>query len=71
MGKRFSSVLCAAGVIVASIPLIAADYDVAAYYFPNWHPNAMNSSLRGAGYTEWDGLKVARPRFQGHFQPSP
>lgn len=33
---------------------------LAAYYFPNWGP---------IPHSEWNSLKVARPRFEGHTQP--
>lgn len=40
-----------------------------AYYFPNWHPNHQNDTWHGTGWTEWEVLKHARPRFPGHKQP--
>lgn len=43
--------------------------DVAAYYFPNWHRDARNEAWHGAGWTEWELVKAARPRFPGHQQP--
>lgn len=45
------------------------DYTVAAYYFPNYHPDARNIRRYGPGWTEWDLVKEARPRFDGHQQP--
>ncbi len=33
---------------------------LAAYYFPNWGPMP---------HSEWNSLKAARPRFEGHAQP--
>ncbi len=33
---------------------------VAAYYFPNWGPIA---------HSEWNSIKAAKPRFEGHAQP--
>lgn len=42
---------------------------VAAYYFPNWHPDPMNEKVHGKGWTEWEVVKCARPRFEGHRQP--
>lgn len=44
-------------------------YEIAAYYFPNFHPDARNEQWHGAGWTEWELLKRAEPRFQGHQQP--
>lgn len=43
---------------------------IASYYFPNYHPNdARNQRLKGAGWSEWELVKAARPRFPGHQQP--
>jgi len=42
---------------------------VAAYYFPNYHPNARNDVWYGPGWTEWELVKTAKPRFPGHQQP--
>ena len=40
-----------------------------AYYFPNWHPDKRNDEWHGKGWTEWEVVKCARPRFEGHYQP--
>lgn len=42
---------------------------VCAYYFPNWHSNPRNDKWHGTGWTEWEVVKCARPRFSGHQQP--
>src|SRR5690242_2924844 len=42
---------------------------VLAYYFPNWHVDRRNDDWFGQGWTEWDLLRSARPRFEGHRQP--
>lgn len=42
--------------------------EIAAYYFPNYHADARNEALHGPGWTEWELLKAARPRFEGHTQ---
>ena len=42
---------------------------VAAYYFPNYHRDERNEAFHGSGWTEWELLKCARPRFAGHRQP--
>ena len=44
-------------------------YEVVAYYFPQYHPDARNDVWHGQGWTEWDILKAARPRYPGHRQP--
>jgi len=43
---------------------------VACYYFPNYHTGEpRNEAAKGAGWTEWELVKAARPRFEGHEQP--
>ena len=44
-------------------------YEVAVYYFPNYHVDSINEKWHGKGWTEWDLVKVSRPRFEGHLQP--
>jgi len=46
------------------------DYFIASYYFPNYHEDARNADLKGDGWTEWELVKAARPRFPGHHQPN-
>ena len=47
----------------------AGDYEVAVYYFPNYHPDSINARWHGRGWTEWEVVKAAKPRFEGHEQP--
>ncbi|MCC5929194.1 MAG: glycoside hydrolase family 99-like domain-containing protein [Cyclobacteriaceae bacterium] len=43
---------------------------VAAYYFPNYHiGDPRNEALKGKGWSEWELVKTAFPRFEGHEQP--
>lgn len=42
---------------------------IAVYYFPNYHPDARNAQVHGPGWTEWELVKRAEPRFAGHRQP--
>jgi len=42
---------------------------VAVYYFPNYHADPRNALAHGAGWTEWELVKRATPRFPGHQQP--
>jgi len=42
---------------------------IAAYYFPNYHEDNRNRTVHGPGWTEWDLLRQARPRFPDHYQP--
>jgi hypothetical protein len=44
-------------------------YEVAVYYFPQWHPDPTNEKQKGKGWTEWPSLRAAKPRFPGHEQP--
>lgn len=43
--------------------------EVLAYYFPNYHLDPRNAGWHGDGWTEWDLVAAARPRFAGHRQP--
>lgn len=43
--------------------------EIAVYYFPEYHPDPRNDAWHGHGWTEWELMKVARPRFEGHRQP--
>ncbi len=45
------------------------DYEVGVYYFPNYHVDPRNEAVHGPGWTEWELVKTARPRFEGHRQP--
>jgi hypothetical protein len=46
-----------------------SEYEVAAYYFPNYHADPRNEAVHGKGWSEWDLVRAARPRFRGHQQP--
>jgi len=46
------------------------DITIAAYYFPNYHPDKRNEKVHGKGWTEWELVKNAKPRFDGHHQPN-
>lgn len=43
--------------------------EVATYYFPGFHPEPRLDAWHGKGWTEWELLKAAKPRFDGHRQP--
>jgi hypothetical protein len=45
------------------------DYELGCYYFPNYHVDPYNEIEHGPGWTEWDLMKHAKPRFEGHRQP--
>ena len=42
---------------------------VLAYYFPGWHRDRRNARWFGADWDEWELLRAATPRFEGHRQP--
>jgi hypothetical protein len=43
---------------------------VACYYFGNYHPgDPRNVASKGAGWSEWELVRNAKPRFPGHVQP--
>ncbi len=46
-----------------------SNVSVAAYYFGNYHVDPRNVAAHGAGWTEWNLVRQARPRFPGHAQP--
>ena len=60
-----------AGLVLCGKCLWAEDrpYQVAVYYWPNYHVDAQNEEKLGAGWTEWELVKKAIPRFEGHQQP--
>jgi hypothetical protein len=43
--------------------------DVAVFYFPSWHRDARNDQWKHPGFTEWELVRDAKPRFPGHHQP--
>lgn len=49
--------------------MLAKKIETAAYYFPNYHADARNERLYGDGWSEWELIKRAEPRFAGHDQP--
>ncbi|HNQ35253.1 MAG TPA: glycoside hydrolase family 99-like domain-containing protein, partial [bacterium] len=45
------------------------DFSVAAIYFPGFHPTPFFEKHFGPGWSEWELVRSARPRFPGHRQP--
>ncbi len=43
--------------------------EIATYYFPQYHSDPRNDAWHGKGWTEWDLVRTARPRYPGHRQP--
>lgn len=68
--------MCAslAGMFAAALVLgvhAEEEITVASYYFGNYHPNdPRNEKERGKGWTEWELVRAAKPRFPGHHQPN-
>lgn len=48
---------------------IPEDFITAAYYFGNFHVDPRNEKAHGPGWTEWNLVRAATPRFAGHRQP--
>ncbi len=68
----FTTLLAAATCVFAESPQPASPadaYTVAAYYFGNYHVDPRNEKQHGPGWTEWDLVRQAIPRFEGHQQP--
>lgn len=70
-----AGILCAAGAAetpqtAQAEPSMTDSYTIAAYYFPNYHPDPRNAKRYGEGWTEWELVKQAKPRFDGHHQPN-
>jgi hypothetical protein len=59
-----------AGDGAAPSPVVTdAPITVAAYYYPGMHPDPRWDKNKYPGFTEWDEIKAAKPRFPGHIQP--
>ena len=44
-------------------------YQIAVYYWPNYHVDSRNEAKLGKGWTEWELVKRGKPKFPGHNQP--
>lgn len=69
-----------AGLLAANVALAADEkaaperqsaYTVAVYYWPGFHRDPFTQSKSGEGgdWTEWDIMRTAKPKFEGHYQP--
>ena len=48
---------------------MSKQYTIACYYFPNYHVDPRNEKQHGPGWSEWEVVRNAPPRFEGHVQP--
>lgn len=71
MGKALTTLILISGVGLSALAQEGrtARPDVVAVYYPHWHTYDHGSAWKGEGWTEWEGLKAATPRFPGHHQP--
>src|SRR3954462_3729910 len=67
--EAFFVLLFLAANVFAFAQSYTKKYEVAVYYFPNYHMDSINERWHGKGWTEWDLVKIAKPRFKGHLQP--
>lgn len=54
----------------AAAPPSGGGFEIAAYYFPQFHPDPRNDGWHGRGWSEWEIVKRAEPRFDSHRQPN-
>jgi hypothetical protein len=73
MKWKFWPVLCAAFALMAPALKAAgpadSNFTVAAYYYPGFHQDPRWDKAKHPGFTEWDLIRSAKPRFPGHRQP--
>ncbi len=74
--RTYAAVVCliisgclGVNLFAASSRPSAADITVAAYYYPCTHPHPRWDKSKYPGFTEWDLIRKAKPRFAGHKQP--
>jgi len=62
-------IFCLAWSTISAQEICTKRPEVVAIYYPHWHNYDHGSAWKGEGWTEWEGVKVAIPRFPGHQQP--
>ncbi len=63
---------CLSLLLLTAMATVPSDkITVASYYFGNYHPGDSRTELeKGKGWSEWELVKAAKPRFPGHRQPN-
>lgn len=65
-----AGIICSCGHKQKSQETSSDEITVACYYFPNYHTgDPRNEVHKGKGWSEWELVKTAKPRFAGHHQP--
>ena len=69
-----TSLLLSVALMMGAVPSSHAapagpEITVAAYYYPCEHPDPRWDKAKYPGFTEWDLVRKAKPRFPGHKQP--
>jgi hypothetical protein len=75
MNMRSKKIIIAFAIILLAASSVLARQnpgtrpEIVTIYYPHWHSYDHGSAWKGEGWTEWEGLKAAVPRFPGHYQP--
>jgi len=64
------TILCPQEVYGVGMPPSPAFYDKMAIYFGDWHVDPDMARQHGPGWTEWELVTNAQPRYEGHLQPN-
>ncbi len=64
IGERLPAAMLTAAVAPRNDQCVTA-----AYYFGNFHVDPRNEKAHGKGWTEWNLVRAATPRFPQHYQP--
>jgi hypothetical protein len=66
---RAGAVMLNGGIAVAQPTKPDDGIVTMAYYFGNFHVDPRNEKAHGEGWTEWNLVKAAQPKFPAHHQP--